>query len=1198
MTDIADVYLRANSKEVKSASRDLDKLDSSSRKVDKSTGQMAKQSNKANKAVGGLGTAARAAVGPLLAVVGAGAAFGAASRTVIEFESAMSRVGAISRATADEMVAMERIARDLGSTTSFSATQAADGLRFLSQAGFTASESIAAIPDVLNLARAAALDLGTAADIASNVMSGFGIEATEAAGAADILAAISSRANTNVQQLGDAASYVGPVASAMGVSLGDASAAIGVLSDAGIQGSAAGTGLRRVLSSLANPTKDAAGVLNSLGLELEDVNPATNSLTDVIDRLAGTGIDAAEALTIFGDRGGPAILSLVAQNDRVRELADEMGNVSGEAQRMADVMADNLEGDVLALKSALGELSLELGDTGVSGGMRSATQGVTNFVRALSDGLDMLNSFTSAVSKVTRETVLLDTIWGAVTRSVRAVTSPIDSLNGAFSELSETQSLIAERDIPGIESRLVLLNKKLEAAEKSAFGTADAKKELRKQIAMLEAAYDHFNPLILESTKLMDEAEKRISEARKEYRDATVELAKMTRGTDELTDAQEEAAEEAEKLATATDKLLDNLYPYRQAAREAAIEVDLMNQALERGVITQAEFEKWVDKDVLGEVASQAGETKSAVMDLADEADPLAKVYERGLERMRDGFGDFFKDLIVDGKASLSGLVDLFKGTIAEMIATAASNRILVSFGLGGGSTSTLASSLAGGGSGGGIGSISDLFGGGKALLGGFSGIGQSLMGGLDFLGSAGSSYASGLANTGFNLTGGTGFVGTDALVGGAANLGAGVAGGYLGTELGANLFGKEAGSSFAATAGGMLGSFLGGPLGAFAGAGLGGILDSAFGTGSGDPRKAYDLDFAAGTRTNRSYTSGSEMDEATDAVVDQLFQFAQSIGGSNAEFGVVGHSKDGFFFANEGNRGYKGDTEGFIEDAMQRIIEGAEQLDPVVKELATSFSGSAQELQQYIAGLQGLKQALDVNPVEAAISDFSVATENASMTLMGSYDRQLESLSILAAEYDGSAAATAQLNAALSQSQQTAYNMAMTIQSLNQAMGKSYQESAQAIRESILTEEELINARKQERRELRQSLGQISDPEELANALSKIEQTTLAMFENLEDPSEAQVDRFATYLERTQEAGERRFDKILTDLGAKQEVQQEQINDALSRAADRQEVAASQQVNAANLQALSAEQIAAAVNRLAAQLRGGSSSLAIEEIA
>ncbi|WP_306151138.1 phage tail tape measure protein [Roseovarius sp. MMSF_3281] len=330
------------------------------------------------------------------------AAIGGGVRTLADFEKQMSTVGAVSRASADELAAMRDIAADLGSTTEFTAKQAGQGLEFLARAGFSASEAVEAIPAVLDLATASAMGLGSAADISSNIMSAFAIEAENSAAVADVLAAASSRANTDVQQLGDAMSYVGPVASSLEVSMSDAAAAIGVLSDAGIQGSMAGTSLRRVLSSLANPTKDAVATLRSLGLEMENLNPQTNDLTEIVQRLSDAGLSAADALTVFGDRGGPAILALTSQTGRLEELTGALMDVEGESARMADTMRDNLGGDIDSLWSSIQGLIIALGDAGLTAVVRGVIKTITMLARGITTVVDAVADFGEAIGDLVR----------------------------------------------------------------------------------------------------------------------------------------------------------------------------------------------------------------------------------------------------------------------------------------------------------------------------------------------------------------------------------------------------------------------------------------------------------------------------------------------------------------------------------------------------------------------------------------------------------------------------------------------------------------------------------------------------------------------------------------------------------------------------------------------------------------------------
>lgn len=380
MADLATLGIVASVKGVKEAGRDLDGL--------------ANSADRAGRSSKLLSIALREIVGPLGAVAGALFGLGRSITTIASFEKSMSAVQAVTRATADEMKDLRAVALELGESTEFSAAQAADGLKFLGMAGFTASEAIASIPAVLDLATASALGLSEAADISSNIMSGFGIEAQRAGEVADVLAAASSRANTDVRQLGDAMAYAAPVAASLNISVGDTASAVGVLSDAGIQGAKAGTGLRAVLASLVKPSREGQAALAAMGLTLKDVNPQTRSLGDIFETLRKRGLNAQAAMMLFGREAASAGLALAAGSNRVHELSEEMKGAAGEAERMAKTMRDNLSGDLDGLASAAQGLILALGDAGLTGALRSTVQAVTSVVRALSTATEYLDVLT------------------------------------------------------------------------------------------------------------------------------------------------------------------------------------------------------------------------------------------------------------------------------------------------------------------------------------------------------------------------------------------------------------------------------------------------------------------------------------------------------------------------------------------------------------------------------------------------------------------------------------------------------------------------------------------------------------------------------------------------------------------------------------------------------------------------------------
>src|SRR5690625_1098487 len=197
-----------------------------------------------------------------LPLVGVGTA---AAITGAKFQRQMSTVGAVSGATGTEIEAMSNKAREMGATTMFSATEAGEGMEYLARAGYNTDEVLTSIPSVLDLAAAGAVDLGSAADITSNILSGFGMEASETAKVADILALASARSNVDVQGLGEAFKYVAPVAAMSGQSVESTTAAIGLLGDAGIQGGQAGRMLRSGLVSLLAPSDQAAALMKELG---------------------------------------------------------------------------------------------------------------------------------------------------------------------------------------------------------------------------------------------------------------------------------------------------------------------------------------------------------------------------------------------------------------------------------------------------------------------------------------------------------------------------------------------------------------------------------------------------------------------------------------------------------------------------------------------------------------------------------------------------------------------------------------------------------------------------------------------------------------------------------------------------------------------------------------------------------------------
>lgn len=391
-----------------------------------------------------LGSALKSALGFL----GAGLLARSATKTLASFSQEMSTVGAVTNATAEEFAMLEERAIALGSTTRFTATQAAEGMTFLARAGFDAGQAFEAVDDTLRLAQAGALDLGRAADIASNVLTGFRLNVDQAGEVVDVMALAANSANTNVEQLGQALSFVAPVAAGLGVSMQDTTAAIEALSNAGLQASRAGTGLSRVMAVMEQGSPALKAALARTGLTLDDVKVTTNGLIPAMQKLANAGIDTGTALEIFGLRGGPAFEVLQSSIGDVARFSEELKGAGGTAERVAAQMDDNLNGSILALRSAFEGLILRLGQGGAQGALRSFFDTMTNVLRTASENIEtFINGvqglvFVLGVSLARR--AIPAAIAGLKSLAVAIATNPIGAMATAVT--LGVGALIALRD--------------------------------------------------------------------------------------------------------------------------------------------------------------------------------------------------------------------------------------------------------------------------------------------------------------------------------------------------------------------------------------------------------------------------------------------------------------------------------------------------------------------------------------------------------------------------------------------------------------------------------------------------------------------------------------------------------------------------------------------------------------------------------
>lgn len=318
-----------------------------------------------------------------LSVAGIGMSAGDVLSTFTDFEEGMSGVRALTEATDAEFLLLRDTAKSLGASTSFSASEAVQGMQNLASAGFTVNEIVAAMPGMLDLAASSGEDLAVASEIAATTLRGFGLEADKAGHVADVLAEVSARTNASVSDTGEAMKYIAPVANAMGLQLEEVAAAIGILSDAGIKGSQAGTTLRGAFTRLAKPTEDMLEVMDSLGLSFYDSDGKMKSISSIVGMLntAMTGLTDAEKqnalVTLFGQEALSGMMVLLENGpEKLSELTKSLESCDGAASKMSKTRLDNLAGDIEELGGAMETLQLDVMEK-LNPYLRSAVQWLT-----------------------------------------------------------------------------------------------------------------------------------------------------------------------------------------------------------------------------------------------------------------------------------------------------------------------------------------------------------------------------------------------------------------------------------------------------------------------------------------------------------------------------------------------------------------------------------------------------------------------------------------------------------------------------------------------------------------------------------------------------------------------------------------------------------------------------------------------------
>lgn len=339
----------------------------------------------------GIATAVTAISGMSTALAGVA---GYSIKVGSSFEAGMSKVQAVSGASNEQLQRLSDKAKEMGATTKFSATEAADAMNYMAMAGWKTEDMLNGIDGIMNLAAASGEDLATTSDIVTDALTAFGLSASDSTHFADVLAAASSNANTNVSMMGETFKYVAPVAGSLGYSAEDCAVAIGLMANSGIKASQSGTALRSMFSRLAKPSKEVKEAMEKLNISLTDSHGNMKSLDTLMGDLRNSfsGLSESEkaemASSLAGQEAMSGLLAIVNASDAdFNKLKDAIYGADGASAKMAETMQDNLKGKITITKSTIEGLGIKIYEE-IEDPMKEAAEGTTDSVEQISSALE------------------------------------------------------------------------------------------------------------------------------------------------------------------------------------------------------------------------------------------------------------------------------------------------------------------------------------------------------------------------------------------------------------------------------------------------------------------------------------------------------------------------------------------------------------------------------------------------------------------------------------------------------------------------------------------------------------------------------------------------------------------------------------------------------------------------------------------
>lgn len=401
------------------------------------------------------------------------------------FQAQMSAVRAISGASGEEMDTLAEKAKLMGSTTAFTAAEAGQALEYMAMAGWKTDDMLGGLEGVINLAAASGENLGTTTDIVTDALTAFNLKAEDSARFADVLAAASSNSNTNVAMMGETFKYAAPVAGALGYSIEDTALAIGLMANAGIKGSQAGSALRATLTNLAKPSKEVSGYLEELDVSLTDSAGRTRSLSELMDVLRDrfSGLTEAQqaeyAAGIAGKEAMSGLLAIVnAGEEDYRRLRDAITASSGAAKEMSEIRLDNFAGQMTLLSSAADGLKLAIGE--------QLTPALTKLAEAGTDAFTWATEFVSENEWVVGAVVGLTAALGALVVGIGGLAAAPAVINAVHTALT----MLAANPVVAVTAAVVGLTAAFATWAASLGDETESTKEFTKSLQESKQAYE------------------------------------------------------------------------------------------------------------------------------------------------------------------------------------------------------------------------------------------------------------------------------------------------------------------------------------------------------------------------------------------------------------------------------------------------------------------------------------------------------------------------------------------------------------------------------------------------------------------------------------------------------------------------------------------------------------------------------------